>query len=256
MIDVSFTMPQEPEKFEVHVFADWHIGDPLSDERLIRKWITTVQERENAFCILNGDMLNTALKTSVSDSYKETMTPMKQLDYFLKLIDPIKKKIMFVDAGNHERRITKDTSIDLMEIVAREIGAPYCEEGAVIYISCGQNVEEHKEARIPYILYVTHGSGGGRTEGGKANALAQLMSVVDADIYVHSHVHLPGAFKEKYFRTDSRTRKTTHVTKLFVSTASPMDYGGYAQIAKYKPAATDNPVIILEGRRKKADAIV
>jgi predicted phosphodiesterase len=106
------------------------------------------------------------------------------------------------------------------------------------------------------MIYAAHGSGGGRTEGGKINALAQLVALVDADIYVHSHVHLPGAFKEDYFRTNPNNRTTTRVTKLFVSTAATLDYGGYAQRAKYRPASKDNPVIYLNGRKKEASAIV
>jgi len=253
---VKIDLPREPEVIEIHVLADFHLGDPFCDEKLVRRQIEIVKSRENAYCILNGDLLNTALKGSVSDCYEEKISPMEQLKLIVGLMEPIAKKCLVITSGNHERRVSKDTSIDLMEIVARELQVPYAEEGAMLYISCGQNVAEHRDKPVTYMVYVTHGSGGGRTEGGKINALAQLVALVDADIYVHSHVHLPGAFKEDYFRTNPNNRTTTRVTKLFVSTAATLDYGGYAQRAKYRPASKDNPVIYLNGRKKEASAIV
>ena len=38
-----------------------------------------------------------------------------------------------------------------------------------------------------YTIYTTHGRGGGRKEGAKAIRLADMASIVDADIYIHSH---------------------------------------------------------------------
>ena len=249
MTDIVFTMPQEPEQFELHAFGDWHLEDPLCNEKLIREWIEIVRTRPNAYCLLNGDLLNTALKTSVSDVYRERMTPMDGMKYLIALLEPIKDKIIFIDEGNHERRATKETSIHMLEMVAQTLGVPFVEEGAVIFIRCGRDQEErHPENRITYVVYATHGAGCGRTEGGKLNAVARLASIVDADIYIHSHVHLPGAFKRNFYRTDTRHRKTCSVTKLFVSTAAPLDYGGYGQIAKFAPASNDNPVIYLDGR--------
>lgn len=257
MTDITFTMPQDPEQFELHAFGDWHIEDPNCNEGIIRAWINTVKERPNAYCILNGDLLNTALKTSVSDLYKERMSPMEAMKYLLGLLEPIKDKIIFIDEGNHEARLSKDTSIHMLELIARELKVPFVEEGAVLYIQCGRDEEErHPERRIGYTIYATHGSGGGRTEGGKINALAQLASIVDADIYIHSHVHLPGAFKRDFFRTNVQTRKTRKVTKLFVSTAAALEYGGYGQKMKYAPASNDNPTIYLDGRKRRASAIV
>jgi predicted phosphodiesterase len=253
---VKIDLPREPEVIEIHVLADFHLGDPFCDEKLVRRQIEIVKSRENAYCILNGDLLNTALKGSVSDCYEEKISPMEQLKLIVGLMEPIAKKCLVITSGNHERRVAKDTSIDLMEIAARELNVPYAADGAVLYVSCGKNVAEHRDKPIVYMIYTTHGSGGGRTEGGKINALAQLVALVDADIYVHSHVHLPGAFKEDYFRTNPNNRTTTRVTKLFVSTAATLDYGGYAQRAKYRPASKDNPVIYLNGRKKEASAIV
>jgi hypothetical protein len=94
---------------------------------------------------------------------------------------------------------------------------------------------------------VTHGSGGGRKEGGKINRLADLASIVDADIYIHAHTHLPLVFRESFFRVSSANSSVAQVDKLFVNTAAALKYGGYGDKQGFKPASTTAPVIYLSG---------
>lgn len=105
-----------------------------------------------------------------------------------------------------------------------------------------------------YSIYVTHGSGGGRKEGAKAIRLADMASIVDVDIYVHGHTHLPLTMKQAFYRTDMSNCKVTLVDKLFVNTAAKLRYGGYGQTFEFKPASTANPVIYLNGERKEFTA--
>ena len=94
---------------------------------------------------------------------------------------------------------------------------------------------------------MTHGSGGGKREGGKVNRLADLASIVDADIYIHAHTHLPLIFKEAFFRTNAGNSSVALVDKLFVNTAASLNYGGYGDRMGYKPASKQSPVIYLAG---------
>jgi hypothetical protein len=100
-----------------------------------------------------------------------------------------------------------------------------------------------------YTAYVTHGSaGGGRKEGGKVNRLADLASIVDADIYIHAHTHLPVVFKEAFFRVNGGNSSVALVDKLFVNVAASLNYGGYGDKQGFKPASKRSPVIHLDGR--------
>ena len=104
----------------------------------------------------------------------------------------------------------------------------YSPTTALLFIRFGKaNAHGRKEGRQLYTAYVTHGSGGGRKEGGKVNRLADLASIVDADIYIHSHTHLPVVFKESFFRTSASNSSVALVDKLFVNTAASLNYGGY-----------------------------
>lgn len=77
-----------------------------------------------------------------------------------------------------------------------------------------------------------------------------MASIVDADIFIHGHSHLPFVLKESFFRTDIQNSTVHPVTKLFVNTAATLDYSGYSEEGEFKPNSKDTPVIHLDGTRK------
>lgn len=99
-----------------------------------------------------------------------------------------------------------------------------------------------------------HGSGGGRKEGAKAIRLADMASIIDVDIYIHSHTHLGMIMKQGFHRIDVRNNAVALVDKLFVNTASNLNYGGYGEAGEFKPSSKDTPVIYLNGTRKDFQA--
>ena len=46
------------------------------------------------------------------------------------------------------------------------------------------------------------------------------------------------------------------VDRLFVNTSSTLNYGGYGEIQTYKPNSIETPVIILDGKKHLARAIL
>ena len=246
------------ERIEILPLADLHIGDLRSDGQKITEWLSYIRETENCFTILNGDLMNTAIKSSVSDTYAETLSPMLQLEQCVKLFEPLREKILCVTGGNHERRIWRQDGIDTTQLMCDQlqIGDRYAPESAVLFVQFGDQGGHRNHWPVLYSLYVTHGSGGGRKEGGKVNRLVELASIVDCDIYIHSHVHSPAIVRNSYFRTDSRKCTVRKVDKLFVNTASSLEYGGYGEIASYKPNSLETPMIILSGRTHRMQAIL
>ena len=96
-----------------------------------------------------------------------------------------------------------------------------------------------------------HGSGGGRKEGATAIRLADMSSIVDADIYIHSHTHLPMIMKQSYHRIDKSNSMVRIVEKLYVNTAANLNYGGYGEAQEFKPSSKTSPVIYLSGKKKE-----
>jgi predicted phosphodiesterase len=251
---IKIDLPRELANLEIHTLADLHMGDSHCDYDEIRRQIKAVKDNPNAYCILNGDIMNNATKTSVSDSYAEQLTPMQQIGQSVDMFMPIKDKILSMQSGNHEKRTYNKEGIDLSEIVARELGIAdkYSKTGNLIFVRFGwDGAHQRKQC---YVIYSNHGSGGGRKEGAKAVRLADMASIVDADIYIHSHTHLPMIMKQGFFRVSTQNSCICNVTKLFVNTSSTLDYGGYGEAFEFKPNSKDTPIIYLDGTRKKADA--
>ena len=249
---IKFDLSKELKSAEIHTFADLHIGDKFCNEVEIKERIKYVKETPNAYAILNGDIINNATKTSVSDCYAEMLTPTQQMTRFVELFEPIKDKILCITSGNHENRTYNKEGIDITRLCARELGIEdrYSKSGAVVFLRLGTQSPRFHNRRVCYIIYCTHGTGGGRKEGAKAIRLADMASIVDADIYIHGHTHLPMIMRQSFFRTDVRNSSVQYVDRLFVNTSAMLDYGGYGQRGEFKPSSKETPIIYLDGTRK------
>lgn len=253
MESIKVELPKQICSVEVHPFADLHIGDKFCAMEGIKKRIEQVKDKESAYIILNGDIINNATKTSISDSYAEQLTPMEQISRFVELFEPVKDKILCLTSGNHENRTYNKEGIDITRLCARELGVEsrYSKTGALLFLKFGcKSVNNHGD-KLLYSIYCNHGSGGGRKEGAKAIRLADMACIVDADIYLHSHTHLPMIMKQGFYRTDLRHFSCSNVTKLFVNTASALTYGGYGETFEYKPNSMDTPTIYINGQRRE-----
>lgn len=244
------------EKIEIHPMSDLHIGDANCDYKSILAKIEYIKNTPNAYCILDGDLMDTAIASSIGDTYGAAIQPMEQLKHCVKLFEPIKDKILAVLPGNHEHRIYKTDGLDITELMCCQLGIAkrYSPTTALLFVRFGKQSGKHHNRPQLYTIYVTHGSGGGRKEGGKVNRLADLASIVDADIYITGHTHLPLVFKESFYRTSGANSSVALVEKLFVNTAASLDYGGYGDAQGFKPSSKKTPVIHLDGTKRDMEA--
>lgn len=259
---VKVDLPRKLKHVEIYTLSDLHLGDRNCNYKELLEQVKTIEANPNAYVILNGDLINNATTQSISDTYSETASPMEQLKQATALFKPIKDKILAITSGNHENRTYRTDGIDLTEIMARELGVGdrYAPESVTLFLRVGEDgVRKYTNKpnlvrQICYVLFITHGSGGGRREGGKINRLVDLASIIDADIYIHSHTHLPAVLKQAFHRVDTRNNTVALVDKMFVNTNAWLNYGGYGEGHGYKPASIQTPVIHLDGSRKKFTA--
>ena len=263
MKPIKITLPDTLESIELHIFADEHIGDEHCDLPRLRERIKYVAEKENAYCVLNGDIIDNATKTSIGDTYAQEFNPMEQLKVSVELFEPLKDKILAITHGNHEARTYRKEGIDLSYLLASQLGLSdrYTPTSALLFLRFGKQSAGRKETNgsgkvrmMCYTIYLLHGSGGGRKEGAKAIRLADMASVIDSDIYIHSHTHLPMIMKQGFYRIDVRNSTVEFVNKLFVNTAANLNYGGYGEAQEFKPASKDTPIIRLNGTKKEFSA--
>lgn len=255
---IKSDLPNDIAEIELHFFADEHIGDDNCDLPRLKSRIEYVANTPNAYCILNGDILDYASRSSIGDIETREFNIMGQLEKAVELFTPIKGKILAITNGNHENRGYKKEGFDISKMIAMQLGLAdiYSPTSAFIFLRFGHPMNHHgrKNEKMRYTLYVNHGSGGGRKEGAKAIRLADMASICDADIYVHSHTHLPMTMKQGFHRVDACNSTISNVTKLFVNTASNLDYGGYGEAQEYKPNTKDTPVVRLSGHKREMTA--
>lgn len=247
------------DKLEILPLADLHLGDIHSDGKKINEWLDYIRSHENCFTILNGDLMDTAIKTSIGDTYGATLQPMEQLRQCVKIFEPIKDKILAVTPGNHEARIYKTDGLDTTQMMCMQLGLAdlYSPASAMLFISFGKQNGHKNHWPILYTCYVSHGTGsGGRKEGGKVQRLVDMAEIIDADIYVHSHTHLPAIVRNSFHRVDTRHCTVQRVDRLFINTSSSIEWGGYGETYQFKPNSLETPMIILSGRERKMQAIL
>ena len=259
MKTIKIDLPRELEQIEIHTFADEHIGDEHCDIKRLLERIEYVKNTPNAYCIMNGDILDNATKTSIGDTYTQEFNPMEQLRRAVEIFEPIKDKILCVTHGNHENRTYKKEGINLSYLIAQQLGVAdkYTPTSAVLFVRFGKHPSGTKESngsgkvrKICYTIYCLHGSGGGRKEGAKAIRLADMASIIDVDIYCHAHTHLPMIMKQGFHRIDTPNSAVARVDKLFVNTAANLRYGGYGEAGEFKPSSMESPIIYLSGTKK------
>ena len=74
-------------------------------------------------------------------------------------------------------------------------------------------------------------------------------------IYTFIHIHICLVMKQAFYRTDIQNSTYKCVDKLFVNTAATLSYG-YGEVYEFKPASKDNPIIFLNGTRKRNDSTI
>ena len=226
---------EEDNNIQIYVLSDMHIGDANADLPTLKKIIEHIKNTPNMYVILLGDILNTALKTSKSDIYSETLNVMDAQKLALQLLLPIKDKILAMTPGNHENRVWKEVGIDLSLWLAEklEVQDRYRNNNIALTIQFGSDVNGN-----PFRLNIfgQHGAyGGGRRLGAAMNALEDLDGIVgNADIYIRAHTHQPIQGSRNIFLFDDKGNMHRR-TKYYFNSPSVLNYGGYAAEKGYKP---------------------
>lgn len=174
---------------KVSPLADWHLSDPNCNEKLLRRFVDTVQADPNWYITLLGDLVNNALKNSRSDCYSARYSPAQERKEVVKLLYPVRDRILLGLDGNHEHRTQKDVGVDVSEYLYKDLDLEhlYCKNLGAVKIRMGR--EDHG---LIYILAMAHGNGGGGQPGAALNRLVRYASTMEGiDVFCTAHTHQP-----------------------------------------------------------------
>lgn len=254
---INVNLGKDLKELRIIPISDVHLGDKLTNYKLLKEVLETIKNTPNVYTILNGDLCNTALKNSKSDVYADEMSPMEQIDYLIELLEPIKDKILVIGTGNHEDRITKETNIDVIQLVAKQLGIEdrYTNGWWYLFLRFGEK-DQGRKAPMCYQITGYHGSGGGRKPGGKVNRLEEMGQTVIADVYIMGHTHKPMATKSAIYIPDYANNSLNKKQMHFLMTNSFLDYGGYGEKLGFSPTDNTPTEVVLDGRKRKIKTIL
>lgn len=253
MSRILIDLPNDCEKIELYTMGDFHIGSAHFLEEKLQKDIDTIKNNPNALVILNGDLINNATRYSVSDIYEEHLNPEQALDLLTDYLEPVKDKIIGIVSGNHEDRTYKQTGLRPLKNLCYRLNLldKFDPISNTIFLSFGKS-RERNNVKNTYVIYQTHGRGGGSTVGGKVNRVHKLSNIyVNCDVYIHSHTHLPAVFKDSYMLVDTRNKGVSQQDRLFVNTNAYEGFGGYGERMNLPPSNHDMPKVILSYDKKE-----
>lgn len=259
MKEIIIDLGNKTNKIEIVPLGDMHIGDEFCELELIKETIGYIKNTPNCYTILNGDLMNNALKTSKSDSYRETMTMEEQQELLIELLEPIKDKILVMTQGNHEYRTDLLAGIDPLRYVARSLGVlqkgRYTDNSYLLTLKFGRRNGEPNVSNV-YTIYGIHGSGGGKRIGSTANVMEDMGHIVaNADLYIHSHTHSVVNFTDCIYVYNIVSKKLDKVVRTFYNTNSFVNYGGYAERKGYKPSDLTPSTIVITFTRNGGEMI-
>lgn len=232
------------EHIRIYPICDLHKGDKhanIARWRIQKKKILTEQ---NSFCVLDGDLLNTATKTGKSDPYNEVASPHEQKEWLIEELGDLVEadKILCVLPGNHEDRVKKDSDQYILWDVSRVLGIGHLYRQNLAFLSL--HVGERSDGRqIAYSGLVTHGK--------SKNKDVKYTGYYDnIDFYIFAHLHDLEAGKKFKGVYDPYNKKITFRQYAVVNASAFLDYGGYAANGLYQPSFYVENYIELNGRKK------
>ena len=254
---ININLGKDLKELRIIPISDVHIGDKLTNYKLLKEVLETIKNTPNVYTIINGDFCNTALKNSKSDIYSEELTPMQEINRMLELLEPIKEKILVIGTGNHESRITKETGIDVVKIVAKQLGIEdrYADSWWYLFLRFGEK-QQGRKIPVSYQISGYHGSGGGRKVGSKANRLEEMSQTVIADLYIMSHTHKPLSTKGAIYLPDYGNNTLNKKQLYYLMTNSFLDYGGYGEVLGFTPTDNTPTEAVLDGTKRKIKIIL
>lgn len=265
MKSLKIDLPRELTQMYIVAIGDVHASDPIADLKLFESRVNRVKDNDETYCLLNGDLGNLALAGSKSDFYSATMTPKQQLDYLCKILYPIKDKILFMNEGNHESRVYRNSGISFTEMLAIELGLKdrVSMTGTLCFLRFGEivngrklNNDKSKYRQVCYSIYATHGGKSGGKVGSKAQALMDISNNIAADLIIKSHTHQSMILPSRHIQLDYSNNTYQEKDQLLINTGAYLSYGGYGEVKEYAPTSTVTPIIKLDGRKKKVTAFI
>lgn len=253
--DFEIITQQFPERQTVKIYpiCDVHLGAAEHKESEWADFCSRVLSEPDSYIILGGDLLNNAVKSSVSNIYEERLRPREQKKLMTEMLKPLSSRILCMVSGNHERRSSKDVDDDPSYDIACKLDFEDRYRENIAFLKIQMGIQQNDGRTNPtYMLVVTHGAGGGMLTGGAVNRSERFGYVMDGcDALIVGHTHKPFVTQPAKIVIDAHNNKVSVKPFKVICSTSWLDWGGYAAQKMLTPSSFSPQIITLQGKRKE-----
>jgi UDP-2,3-diacylglucosamine pyrophosphatase LpxH len=230
--------PDSDGRVEIIPLGDIHYGNPCFSEESESKldgYIDYILKTDGAYTILMGDLIESANERG---TFKIKLSPQEQFEWILYKFRPLAdaKKIIAIITGNHELWIFNDKGFDIIKTLSLNLKVPYLGDSGYIGLKVGNQL---------YTIYATHPNTGVTKKSTKLKMLEDLGSIHNVDIVLCGHIHSIITEDQITRVPDFLHREVINKKQLLIGTGSFLEYGDYAEQARYKPEKMGAPKIKL-----------
>ena len=163
----------------VHGLTDVHVGAVEFDSEKFHRAVQMIADDKDARWFGNGDLLELIPPNYKISQDGQDIPPDEQYLEFIRLIEPIKDKCLFIRGGNHDYiRSFNILNFDVCKVLAEAMEVPYFRMPGYTKITI-----KDKE----YKLVSGHGKGGGKNGDMELDKMASVYSEGDVFFLGHNH---------------------------------------------------------------------
>lgn len=247
------------QEWQLYLTGDWHLGTVHADRKALRETVREIERNPNARWVGMGDYADLVTfrdkrfdaRVLDSDIWQKCGQNIAAYQDYVKadvwgFMAPIADKCLGLLEGNHETLAANRYHLELMTWLTVKASAekPMPDFAALGSSACIRLKFCRGHHRLVIPLFVSHGSGGAVTVGGKLNKLQSVMAwFPDAMIYACGHFHDELVRSVPVFRVVESSRdpriiacnKWVALVPSFMRTYHP-EVSGYGEARLYPPS--------------------
>ena len=239
--------------------ADVHLGARECMEQEFIQFVDSIKDKPNVYVCLLGDLLNNAIKSSVSNIYEEVYRPMEAKKIMTKILEPIRDKILFSVTGNHERRSSREVDDDLTYDIMAKLDLEHLHRENIAFVKIQMGAKTHESGvrtmgmkRPCYTIVGTHGAGGGALTGASVNRNERFGYAIDnMDALIVGHSHKPAITQPGKIYIDTHNNQVKVKPFKVITATSWLNAGGYSLQKMLTPTSHALQTLTLKADHKE-----
>ena len=247
------------EDITIIPIADVHLGARECMEQEFIKFINSIAEKPNVYVVLVGDLLNNAIKSSVSNIYDEVYRPSEAKRMMAKILEPIKNRVLCSVTGNHERRSSREVDDDATADIMCKLDLEHLHRENIAFMKIQMGAQKNSngkradgDKRPCYTIAVTHGAGGGVLTGAGINRNERFSYAIDnLDCFISAHTHKAATTQPGKIVIDTHNNQIKVKPFKVITATSWLNTGGYSLQKMLLPSSHALQTITLCGDHKE-----